>query len=123
MPNLLRQGWAARRSPGWALALSPFLWVAMELARTYLITGFPWNLLGYAVQATGVRQIATVTGVYGLSFLAVATSALLAWVLVSSLLRGKAKIETRNSKLEIRYLACEFRISIFEQRLLLTPSS
>ena len=55
----------------------------MELARTYLITGFPWNLLGYAVQASGVRQIASVTGVYGLSFLAVATSALLAWVLIS----------------------------------------
>jgi apolipoprotein N-acyltransferase len=76
-------GWAARRSPGWALAASPFLWMAMELARTYLITGFPWNLLGYGVQAAGVRQIAAVTGVYGLSFLAVATSALLAWVLLS----------------------------------------
>jgi apolipoprotein N-acyltransferase len=78
----LAMGWAARRSSGWALALSPFLWLAMELARTYLITGFPWNLLGYAVQAAGVRQIASVTGVYGLSFLAVATSALLAWVLM-----------------------------------------
>ncbi len=79
----LAMGWAARRSPGWALALSPFLWMAMELARTYLVTGFPWNLLGYAVQAPGVRQIASVTGVYGLSFLAVATSALLAWVWIS----------------------------------------
>ena len=98
----LLMGWAARRSPGGALALSPFLWVAMELARTYLITGFPWNLLGYAVQATGVRQIASVTGVYGLSFLAVATSAILAWVLVSSLLRGNSKFEIRNSKLETR---------------------
>ena len=79
----LAMGWTARRSPGWALAASPFLWMAMELARTYLITGFPWNLLGYAVQASGVRQIAALTGVYGLSFLAVATSALLAWVLLS----------------------------------------
>ena len=78
----LAMGWVARRSPGWALAASPFLWMAMELARTYLITGFPWNLLGYGVQASGVRQIAMVTGVYGLSFLAVATSALLAWVLL-----------------------------------------
>jgi apolipoprotein N-acyltransferase len=82
-------GWTARRSPGWALAASPFLWMAMELARTYLITGFPWNLLGYGVQASGVRQIASVTGVYGLSFLAVATSALLAWVLLSPR-RGRA---------------------------------
>jgi apolipoprotein N-acyltransferase len=109
----LAMGWAARRSPGWALALSPFLWMAMELSRTYLITGFPWNLLGYAVQAPGVRQIASVTGVYGLSFLAVATSALLArvwdssallaWLWDSSrLLKGKAKLEIRNSKLENR---------------------
>ena len=79
----LTMGWAARRSAGWALALSPFLWVAMELARTYLLTGFPWNLLGYAVQSSGVRQIASATGVYGLSFLAVATNALAAWVLLS----------------------------------------
>jgi apolipoprotein N-acyltransferase len=79
----LAMGWAARRSPGWALAASPFLWMAMELARTYLITGFSWNLLGYAVQASGVRQIATVTGVYGLSFLVMATTALMAWVLLS----------------------------------------
>jgi len=85
----LLMGWAARRSSGWALAVSPFLWMAMELARTYTITGFPWNLLGYAVQASGVRQIASVTGVYGLSFLAVATSALLAWILLSPR-RGRA---------------------------------
>jgi apolipoprotein N-acyltransferase len=73
-------GGVARASPGVALALSPFLWVTIELARTYLITGFPWNLLGYAVQASGLRQLASVTAVYGLSFLAVATSALLAWL-------------------------------------------
>jgi apolipoprotein N-acyltransferase len=77
-------GWVARRSAGWALVLAPFLWVGMELARTYLVTGFPWNLLGYAVEASGLRQIASVTAVYGLSFLPVATSALLAWVLLAT---------------------------------------
>ncbi len=71
----------ARRSQGLALALSAFLWVTMEVARTYLITGFPWNLLGYAVRSEGLKQIASVTAVYGLSFMAAATSALLAWVL------------------------------------------
>ena len=75
-------GWVARRSPALALLLSPFLWVAMEIARTYLITGFPWNLLGYGVQSAGLRQIACVTGVYGLSFLAATTSALGAWALL-----------------------------------------
>lgn len=76
----LVEAWVARRSLTMALALSPFLWVSLELARTYLITGFPWNLLGYAVEATGLRQLASFTAVYGLSFLAVASSALLAWV-------------------------------------------
>lgn len=78
----LVEAWTARHSPARALLLSPFLWISMELARTYLITGFPWNLLGYAVQAPGLRQMASVTAVYGLSFLAVATSALLAWALL-----------------------------------------
>jgi len=59
----------------------------LELARTYFITGFPWNLLGYGVGSAGLRQVASVTGVYGLSFLAAATSALAA----SSLQRWRDK--------------------------------
>jgi apolipoprotein N-acyltransferase len=78
----------ARHSPALALLLSPFLWVALELARTYLITGFPWNLLGYAVPFAGLRQIASVTGIYGLSFLAAATSALAAWAILRWRTRG-----------------------------------
>lgn len=76
----LAEAWVARRSQPIALCAAPFLWVAMEIARTYLITGFPWNQLGYAVQAEGLRQLASLTSVYGLSFLAITTSALIAWV-------------------------------------------
>jgi apolipoprotein N-acyltransferase len=48
--------------------LAPFLWVAVELARTR-ITAFPWDLLGTAqVDNIPLARIATVTGVYGLSF-------------------------------------------------------
>ncbi len=51
-----------------ALTLAPFIWVAVELARTR-ITGFPWNLLGIAqVDNVPLCRLATVTGVYGLSF-------------------------------------------------------
>jgi apolipoprotein N-acyltransferase len=51
-----------------ALLLAPFAWVAVELARTR-ITGFPWNLLGISqVDNIPLAHIATVTGVYGLSF-------------------------------------------------------
>lgn len=50
------------------LLLSPALWVAVELARTR-ITGFPWDLLGISqVDNIPLARIATVTGVYGLSF-------------------------------------------------------
>ncbi len=74
--------WAAVRVQTPALLLVPFLWVVAELGRTYLFTGVPWNLMGYAVQADGLRRVATVTAVYGLSFLAAATSSLIAWVIL-----------------------------------------
>ncbi len=51
-----------------ALLLAPPVWVAIELARTR-ITGFPWDLLGITqVDNVSLSRIATVTGVYGLSF-------------------------------------------------------
>ena len=50
------------------LVAAPFLWVAVELART-LVTGFPWNLLGTAqVDNISLSRITTWTGVYGISF-------------------------------------------------------
>ena len=54
------------------LALAPFLWVALELARTHLLTGFPWAALGYTQYAAlPVIQVADITGIYGVSFLIV----------------------------------------------------
>jgi apolipoprotein N-acyltransferase len=51
-----------------ALVFTPFLWVGVELARTY-ITGFPWDLLGTTqIDNIPLSRIATVTGVYGISF-------------------------------------------------------
>ena len=51
-----------------ALVAAPFVWVAVELARTR-ITGFPWNLLGIAqVDNVPLCRIAGLTGVYGISF-------------------------------------------------------
>ena len=51
-----------------ALVLAPFLWVALELARTR-ISGFPWNLLGISqVDNVALCRIAGFTGVYGISF-------------------------------------------------------
>ncbi|MGA9528061.1 MAG: apolipoprotein N-acyltransferase [Terriglobales bacterium] len=51
-----------------ALAAIPFLWVAVELARTR-VTAFPWELLGYSQTSNvALTRMATFTGVYGLSF-------------------------------------------------------
>ena len=64
-----------------ALVASPLVWVATELGRTYLFTGFPWVLLGYS-QATvlPIAQLASVFGVYGVSALVASVSAGLAIV-------------------------------------------
>lgn len=51
-----------------ALLLAPLFWVVAELARTR-ISAFPWELLGYAqTDNPALTRIATLTGVYGLSF-------------------------------------------------------
>ena len=65
----------ARLGPG-ALLVSPLVWVTTELGRTYIITGFPWVLLGYSqVTVLPVAQLASVFGVYGLSALVAGVSA------------------------------------------------
>jgi apolipoprotein N-acyltransferase len=51
-----------------ALIAAPFLWVAVELARTR-ITAFPWELLGYSQTSNFMlTRLTTITGVYGLSW-------------------------------------------------------
>lgn len=78
---------ASPRNDRRALVAAPFLWVAVELARTR-ITGFPWNLLGIAqVDNQALCRIAGWTGVYGISFeIALVNVALAAAFLVP---RGK----------------------------------
>ena len=47
-------------------------WTLMEMLRAVALTGFPWNLLGSVwVGTPAVLQIASVGGVYGLSFCSV----------------------------------------------------
>ncbi|MDR2665928.1 MAG: apolipoprotein N-acyltransferase [Endomicrobium sp.] len=48
------------------------VWILLEYLRTYLLTGFPWMLIGYSqFEFTEIIQIAEFTGVYGVSFLVV----------------------------------------------------
>jgi apolipoprotein N-acyltransferase len=56
---------------GWPIA-GALIWVALEMIRARLMTGFPWNLLGASqYRVLPLVQISSLTGVYGLSFLLV----------------------------------------------------
>ncbi len=58
------------RSPVPASIAVPVVWVTLEFARTYALTGYPWALLGYTQYTLlPVIQIADITGIYGVSFL------------------------------------------------------
>jgi len=80
---------------GYALALmaAPFLWISTEVFRTYLPEiSFPWGLLGYApAENPALLQFTTLTGVYGLSFVAAAFNALLVWSDCGPLARAKQR--------------------------------
>ena len=59
-----------------AMLLSPFLWVAVELARAR-ITGFPWDLLGNSqVDNPLLTRLAPWGGAYALSFVIAGVNAL-----------------------------------------------
>jgi len=64
---------------------APFLWVTFEFARAHMPEiGFPWNLLGYPASGNlALLQLATFTGIWGLSFLAAAFNALVAWTVLA----------------------------------------
>ncbi|WP_457773729.1 hypothetical protein [Phycobium rhodophyticola] len=54
-----------RRALLWIAAM-----VAAEFTRSYVLTGFPWALIGYVWSASPMAQIAAFIGPHGLSFLA-----------------------------------------------------
>jgi apolipoprotein N-acyltransferase len=50
--------------------LAASLWVLLEWAQNWVITGFPWQLLGYSqYRQLALLQLTSVTGIYGISFL------------------------------------------------------
>jgi apolipoprotein N-acyltransferase len=64
-----------------ALFAAPMVWMASEMGRTYILDGFPWELLGYSQAGTlPVAQLASVVGVYGLGGFVALVSATAAFV-------------------------------------------
>ncbi len=69
LDQFLATSWVQRL--GWAFACAA-LWVACEMVRARIFSGFPWNLLGASqYQMLPLIQVASITGVYGVSFLVV----------------------------------------------------
>src|SRR5262249_24985319 len=67
--DFMGSDWLARNV--WAISCA-VLWVALEMIRARFLTGFPWSPLGASqYRLTPLIQIASVTGVYGVSFLIV----------------------------------------------------
>lgn len=64
------------RTPQSFFILAPALWIALEYVRSFLLTGLPWELLGYSQHdLLPVIQVADIFGVYGVSFLVLLSNA------------------------------------------------
>lgn len=75
---------ASRKSLALGCTLAPFLWVALEFARTHFpYVGFPWNLTGYAAtNSLALLQLTSITGIYGLSFVVAGYGSLAAYAVM-----------------------------------------
>ena len=66
------------KTPVRSLIMIPIGWVALEYLRTFIFSGFPWELLGYSqFNRLQLIQISDIFGVYGLSALIAFTNATL----------------------------------------------
>jgi apolipoprotein N-acyltransferase len=55
---------------------APVLWICLEYCKSYLLTGFPWENLGYSQYLNFyLIQFADIAGIFGLSFLIVIVNA------------------------------------------------
>ena len=63
--------------------LAPFIWIGFEYILTHLLTGFPWGLLGYSqYKNLWFLQLASHTGIYGLSFILVLFQSLFVYSMI-----------------------------------------
>ncbi|HEY0263903.1 MAG TPA: apolipoprotein N-acyltransferase [Granulicella sp.] len=98
-----------------ALLLSPFVWVAVELARAR-ITSFPWDFLGITqIDNPVLMHLAPITGAYGISFVVAAVNAL--W-----LMRIHVR-DRRHTRMALSLAGVALvLVSVLSVRMLHTPS-
>ena len=87
--------WSAaffKLSADWVV-LSPFLFVTLEYLRGHLMTGYPWALLAHSQhQNPAVIQIASISSVYGVTFIIVLVNSAIAHYLLS---RDDARLSSK----------------------------
>jgi len=73
---MLTRAAVKRNWPTWIVL--PVIWVALEYARAYVVSGFPWFYMAHSQYArTPLIQIADLTGQYGVSFFVVMVNGML----------------------------------------------
>lgn len=82
IPFYIYGRWFARHPLALVLAL-PACWLLGEWSRTWLLTGFPWLFIGYAHVNTWLAGWAPVTGVLGVSTIAVFTAAVISQAIIN----------------------------------------
>jgi apolipoprotein N-acyltransferase len=64
-----------RRGDALSLAALPALWVTLEVARGWVLSGFPWNLAAYAwIEVPGALELSSWIGAWGVTYLLVAAN-------------------------------------------------
>ncbi len=66
----------------WPWLLIPLCWLTVEYARTYLLTGFAWNLLAITIIDHPFVQLASVAGPYLVGAMIVIPSVAAAWLII-----------------------------------------
>lgn len=68
-----------RRFPGWSVLILPFSWTLFEFLRSSGFLGYPWVLTAHSQYTnTALIQLASITGVWGVSFVLLLVNAGLA---------------------------------------------
>lgn len=107
----LFSGMLSRISSGplFSFFMIPVLWVSIEYVRSFLFTGFPWELIAYSqYKSLHIIQVSDILGSYGISFLIAMSNAavFIGFLYVKDTQRHEKKIP-------IRHVAISLLVFIF----------
>jgi len=126
---------ASGKTPARCLLMVPIGWVALEYLRSFIFSGFPWELLGYSLfNRLQLIQISDIFGVYGLSgLIALANGTFLLCLLKFTKRRWQqTNISNRLAMGSIAILAAAFaltlvyghwRLNIINKRIAAAPKA